>query len=338
MENRAPPRSRASLRPWAGCSRIAPAIQFKGILDDCGNPDRLKGLVSALRTTDPERPCDPPEVKLPTAGANHILPCVIVACEHQTSIRRNSEDTAMTSFHGLSGIKAIVTIGAALSMTAGLALAGDNNISSDQILQALQPKPVTRGLSTGPQVDPAVKAKEINFVQTLRNRKTRSLSLGEREQIAEIASGQTEDRSGHFGSTLGQRTSPRHRRIGAGTGKGAAPMSISRVRPSSSPATPVTTIGGEAYNRGLSENAPVRSGTNILSRQVRHRRLSTSSPSDMANDQTKGSGARRWIPSLLRRVEINQHGHQDPHRSKLQPTKPHRDTAGGFKEYFAEVP
>jgi len=112
----------------------------------------------------------------------------VVASEHQTLIRRNSEDTTMTSFHGLSGIKAIVTIGAALSMTAGLALAGDNNISSDQILQALKPKPVTRGLSTGPQVDPAVKAKEISFVQTLRNRRTRSLSMGEREQIAEIAS------------------------------------------------------------------------------------------------------------------------------------------------------
>jgi outer membrane protein OmpA-like peptidoglycan-associated protein len=92
----------------------------------------------------------------------------------------------MTSFHRLSGIKTIVTIGAALSMTAGLALAGD--VSSDQIVHALQPRPVTRGLSAGPQADPTAKAKEISFVQTLRNRKTRSLSLGEREQIAEIAS------------------------------------------------------------------------------------------------------------------------------------------------------
>jgi len=94
----------------------------------------------------------------------------------------------VTSFHGLSGIKAIVTISAALSMTAGLALAGDNNVSSDQILQALQPKPLTRSLSAGPQVDPVAKAKETSFVQTLRNRTTRSLSLGEREEIAEIAS------------------------------------------------------------------------------------------------------------------------------------------------------
>ncbi len=38
-----------------------------------------------------------------------------------------------------------------------------------------------------PQVDPAVKAKQISFLQTVRGRKTRSLSLGEREEIAEIA-------------------------------------------------------------------------------------------------------------------------------------------------------
>ena len=93
----------------------------------------------------------------------------------------------MISSHGFSALKAIA-FGAALSMTAGLALAGDNNVSADQILNALQPKPLTRGLSAGPQADPAVKAKEVSFVATLRNRKTRSLSLGEREEIAEIAS------------------------------------------------------------------------------------------------------------------------------------------------------
>jgi outer membrane protein OmpA-like peptidoglycan-associated protein len=92
----------------------------------------------------------------------------------------------MTSFLRLSGLTAI-TLTAALSMTAGLAIAG-SNISADQIVHELQPKPLTRGLSAGPQADPSVKAKEIQFVDTLRNRKTRSLSIGEREQIAEIAS------------------------------------------------------------------------------------------------------------------------------------------------------
>jgi outer membrane protein OmpA-like peptidoglycan-associated protein len=91
----------------------------------------------------------------------------------------------MTSFQKFFG-KAIA-IGAALSMTAGLALAADGTISADKIVGALQPKPVTRGLSLE-QPDPAVKAKENTLLQTLRNRPTRSLSLGEREQIAEISS------------------------------------------------------------------------------------------------------------------------------------------------------
>jgi outer membrane protein OmpA-like peptidoglycan-associated protein len=94
----------------------------------------------------------------------------------------------MTNF-SFSGLKAI-TVCAALSMTAGFALAADANVTADQILDALQPKPVTRGLSTGApaaQVDPVAKAKEAGFLQGLRDRKTRSLSLSEREHIAEIA-------------------------------------------------------------------------------------------------------------------------------------------------------
>jgi outer membrane protein OmpA-like peptidoglycan-associated protein len=92
----------------------------------------------------------------------------------------------MTSLLKLSGLTAM-TLGAALSLTAGLAIAGDN-VSADQILSALQPKPLTRSLSMTPPVDPSVKAREVSFVDGLRNRKTRSLSLGEREEIAEIAS------------------------------------------------------------------------------------------------------------------------------------------------------
>jgi len=92
----------------------------------------------------------------------------------------------MTSFLKVSGLTAI-TLGAALSLTAGLAIAGDN-VSADQILSALQPRPLTRSLSLAPQVDPTAKAREISFVDSLRNRKTRSLSLGERQEIAEIAS------------------------------------------------------------------------------------------------------------------------------------------------------
>lgn len=80
----------------------------------------------------------------------------------------------------------MMAAGAALSMTAGLALAGDATISADEIVNALKPKPMTRSI-TGPHIDPAAQAREAALLARVRNRKTRSLSLGERQQIAEIA-------------------------------------------------------------------------------------------------------------------------------------------------------
>jgi outer membrane protein OmpA-like peptidoglycan-associated protein len=92
--------------------------------------------------------------------------------------------TTMTRFSGLTTI----TLSTALSLSAGVALAADHTVSADQILSALKPVPVTRGLSVAtPQADPSAKTREASFLATLRNRKTRSLSLGEREEIAEIA-------------------------------------------------------------------------------------------------------------------------------------------------------
>src|ERR1700743_2777944 len=93
--------------------------------------------------------------------------------------------TAMLSVATFS----IVTIGATLCIGAGPAVAGDKNVSEDQIVRALSPpkKPLTRGLSIGPQADPAKVAEEGAFVQKIRNRATRSLSNNEREEIATIA-------------------------------------------------------------------------------------------------------------------------------------------------------
>jgi outer membrane protein OmpA-like peptidoglycan-associated protein len=101
------------------------------------------------------------------------------------------EGLAMTKTFGtgkLAAMLSIATVGAALSAGAGTAVAGDANVTEDQILHALAPtKPLTRGLSVGPQADPAKVAAEGAFVQKLRNRATRSLSNGEREEIATIA-------------------------------------------------------------------------------------------------------------------------------------------------------
>ena len=89
----------------------------------------------------------------------------------------------------LAATLSIATVAAALSVGAGTAIAGDANVTEDQILQALAPakKPLTRGLSMAPQADPAKVAAEGAFVQKLRNRATRSPSSGERQEIATIA-------------------------------------------------------------------------------------------------------------------------------------------------------
>jgi outer membrane protein OmpA-like peptidoglycan-associated protein len=156
----------------------------------------------------------------------------------------------MTSFQSLSLFKAI-TLGAALSMTAGLALAGDSNVSADQIRNALQPKPLTRGLSVGPQADPAVKAKEMGFIATLRDRKSRSLSLGEREEIAEIASTKPKiDLDIQFDyNSADIRTSsmPAVQELGKALSDASLKGSTFVV------AGHTDAIGGEGYNQDLSE-------------------------------------------------------------------------------------
>jgi outer membrane protein OmpA-like peptidoglycan-associated protein len=158
----------------------------------------------------------------------------------------------MTSLHRLSALKAIA-LGAALSMTAGLALAADNSVSADQIVTALRAKPLTRGLSTGPQADAAATARvrEIGFVQTLRNRKTRSLSMGEREEIAEIASTKPKidlDIQFDYNSAEISKTSmPSVRELGKALSNQDLKGSTFVV------AGHTDAIGGEEYNQGLSE-------------------------------------------------------------------------------------
>jgi outer membrane protein OmpA-like peptidoglycan-associated protein len=152
----------------------------------------------------------------------------------------------MTRFHGLS----IVTFGATLSMTAGLAFAGDT-VSADKILDALKPKAATRGLSTGPQVDTAAQAKEASFVDTLRNRKTRSLSLGEREEIAELAATKPkidlEIRFDYNSADINRSSMPAVQELGKALSNASLKDSTFVV------AGHTDAVGGEAYNQDLSE-------------------------------------------------------------------------------------
>ena len=168
----------------------------------------------------------------------------------------------MTRFPGIS----IVTIGAALSMTAGLALAGETTVSASKIVNALS-KPVTRGLSAGAQEDPAAKAKETHFVDTLRNRQTRSLSLGEREEIAQIASTKPKiDLEIHFdyNSADISKTS-----VSAVQELGKALSDASLKGSTFVVAGHTDAIGGERYNQELSR-APRRHDQEVPDREIRH--------------------------------------------------------------------
>jgi outer membrane protein OmpA-like peptidoglycan-associated protein len=146
----------------------------------------------------------------------------------------------------------IMTIGAALSMTAGMAAAGDT-VSADTILNALKPKPgVSRGLSTGPQpVDVAVQAKETTFVNTLRNRKTRSLSIGERQEIAELAATKPkidlEIQFDYNSADISKNSVTAVQELGKALSDASLKGSTFVV------AGHTDAIGGEAYNQDLSE-------------------------------------------------------------------------------------
>ena len=92
--------------------------------------------------------------------------------------------------NNLTAILSIATIGATLSLGMAPAVAADE-VTEDQILRALAPpakKPLTRGLSVGPQqAEPVISAEEGRFVQKIRGRPSRSLSATEREEIATLA-------------------------------------------------------------------------------------------------------------------------------------------------------
>jgi len=148
----------------------------------------------------------------------------------------------------------IVTIGAALSFSVGAALAGDN-VTEDQILKALVPakKPLTRGLSMGPQTqtDPAAATEEGKFVQTIRGRATRSLSTAEREEIAAIAKTKPnidlEITFDYNSANISQKSLPSVQALGRALSSPDLKGSTFIV------AGHTDAAGGEAYNQDLSE-------------------------------------------------------------------------------------
>ncbi|MBR1202736.1 MULTISPECIES: OmpA family protein [unclassified Bradyrhizobium] len=192
----------------------------------------------------------------------------------------------------------LLTIGAALSMTAGVALAGSDTVPAAQILNALKPKSATRGLSAGTQVDPAASAKEASFLNTVRNRQTRSLSLGERQEIADIAANKPKiDLEIHFdynSAEIAKGSTQAVQELGKALSDASMKGSTFVV------AGHTDAIGSEAYNQDLSE----RRADTIKNYLVEHYGLNGSDLVTVGYGKTRPKDPSAPMDPTNRRVQV----------------------------------
>jgi outer membrane protein OmpA-like peptidoglycan-associated protein len=152
----------------------------------------------------------------------------------------------------LAAILSIMTVGAALSYGTLAARAGDD-VTEDQIVKALTPekKPLTRGLSVGPQASPELNSEQAKFVQTVRGRATRSLSSAEREEIATIVEDKPkidlEINFDYNSADISAKSLPSVQALGRALTNPSLKGSTFVV------AGHTDAAGGEEYNQGLSE-------------------------------------------------------------------------------------
>lgn len=192
----------------------------------------------------------------------------------------------------------ILTIGAALSLTAGVALAGSDTVPAAQILNALKPKSATRGLSAGTQVDPAASAKEASFLNTVRNRQSRSLSLGERQEIADIAASKPKiDLEIHFdynSADISKGSTQAVQELGKALSDASMKGSTFVL------AGHTDAIGGEAYNQDLSE----RRADTIKKYLVEHYGLTGSDLVTVGYGKTRPKDPAAPMDPTNRRVQV----------------------------------
>jgi outer membrane protein OmpA-like peptidoglycan-associated protein len=143
----------------------------------------------------------------------------------------------------------VLAAGLAVPTSIGLALAAEQP-SAEQIIKALKPAKLTRGLTTSP-ADAARAAEEARFIDTLRNRPTRSLTTVEREQIVSVASQKPSidlDINFEFNSaTIGSKAAPQVAALGQ------ALTSADLKGRSFIVAGYTDAKGADGYNQGLSE-------------------------------------------------------------------------------------
>jgi outer membrane protein OmpA-like peptidoglycan-associated protein len=156
----------------------------------------------------------------------------------------------MIRIRGTKVAASIFAVGTVL-LTMSVVAFAEENVTPDTIVRALQPKPLTRSLSLQTPANSAAAAAEGRFVETLRNRKTRSLSSGEREEIATIAADKPnidlEITFDYNSADISATSSPSVRALGKA-------LSDPNLKGSTFVVAGYTdAAGGEAYNQDLSE-------------------------------------------------------------------------------------
>lgn len=156
----------------------------------------------------------------------------------------------LTGNRYFSAVRVVVMASTLLSVTTGFAVAGD--VTEDQIIQALTPsKSLTRGLSVATPADEVVSTAQGKFIDSLRNRPTRSLSAGERDQLAEITEAQPnidmEITFDYNSATISAEAQPAIQALGKALSNPNFKGSTFVV------AGHTDAAGGEAYNQDLSE-------------------------------------------------------------------------------------
>jgi outer membrane protein OmpA-like peptidoglycan-associated protein len=143
---------------------------------------------------------------------------------------------------------AALSAGLALSADIGCVVAAEQP-SAEQIIKALTPPRLTRGLTS--PVDAARAAEDARFVDNLRNRTSRSLSTEEREKILSIAktkpSIDLEINFEYNAATIGAKAAPQV------TALGQALTSPDLKGATFAVAGYTDAKGSETYNQGLSE-------------------------------------------------------------------------------------
>jgi outer membrane protein OmpA-like peptidoglycan-associated protein len=170
----------------------------------------------------------------------------------------------------LTALRLLVTAGALAAMTAGIARAADD-ATEGQILRALTPKkPLTRSLSMTPPAESAASIADRRLVDSLRNRPTRSLSSGERQQIATIAKDKPnidlEITFDYNSANISTKARPAVEALGKALANPDLKGSTFLV------AGHTDAVGSDTYNQDLSERR-ADAIKKVPRRQVRYRRI-----------------------------------------------------------------